>query len=151
MNIALPAAQQDRLGTHRRQHRLRPLAGIQSRQILPRGRPGRSERFAHSKVEACGAMRPLLAGADRGLEYQVVGQAPARGRQVTGKARRAEAWDATATGLSVGDGAAGDDLSSGSRAVAGQDAAIRALGDPPWWAGRKGPATVSGARTGRAA
>ncbi|MEU5570541.1 hypothetical protein [Streptomyces coeruleorubidus] len=96
-------------------------------------------------------MRLLVAGADRGLEYQVVSQAPARGRQVTAKARRAEAWDATTTGLSTGEGAAGDDLSSGSRAVAGQGAAIRALGDPPWRAGRKGPATVSGARTGRAA
>ncbi|GGT93072.1 NAD(P)-dependent oxidoreductase [Streptomyces coeruleorubidus] len=117
MNIALPAAQQDRLGTHRRRPRLRPLAGIQS----------------------------------RGLEYQVVSQAPARGRQVTGMVRRAEAWATTTTGLSAGEGAAGDDLSSGSRAVAGQGAAIRALGDPPWWAGRKGPATVGGARTGRAA
>ncbi|GAA2382836.1 hypothetical protein [Streptomyces coeruleofuscus] len=96
-------------------------------------------------------MRLLVAGADRGLEYQVVGQAPARGRQATGLVRRAEAWDTTTTGLSVGEGAAGDGLSSGSRAVTGQDAAICALGDPPWWAGRTGAATVSSARTGCAA
>lgn len=87
-------------------------------------------------------MRLLVVGANGGLGRQVVSQALARGHQVTGLVRRADALG-TATGLSVVEGAAGDDLSSVSGAVAGQNAVICALGNPLWLAGRRGPAVMA--------
>jgi uncharacterized protein YbjT (DUF2867 family) len=87
-------------------------------------------------------MRLLVVGANGGVGCQVVSQGLARGHRVTGLVRRAEALD-TATGLSVVEGAAGDDLSSVSRAVAGHDAVICALGNPLWLAGRRGPAVMA--------
>lgn len=95
-----------------------------------------------SNGKVCGIMRLLVVGANEGPGCQVVSRALARGHQVTGLVRRAEALD-TATGLSVVEGAAGDDLSSVSRAVPGQDAVIRALGNPLWSAGRRRPAVMA--------